>query len=186
MAGDLIAALSRSSHGLRPVVVDPRAGTVRALGPLSTALRDVAASEETVAWLANGCVLAASVDDAGPAGVPPRGPCPRSEVVLGEGDNRLRGRIVRVRVSCVAAPASGCRGEVLLGRGGGWAGRGRFRVPAGERRSVRVRLTRRGLTQVQRHFRRFGHALLHLAARVEDGRVSRGAGTANVLIEGPG
>jgi hypothetical protein len=183
MAGDLFAALTRSPRGMRPVVVDPRAGALRALGPLSTALPDVAASEETVAWLANGCVLAASVDDTGPAGVPPAGPCPRSEVVLGEGENRLRGRVLRVRVSCVAAPASGCRGEVLLGRGGGWAGRGRFRVPAGEREPVRVRLSRRGLSQVRRHHRRFGHAFLHLAARVENGRLSRGAGAGSVLIQ---
>jgi hypothetical protein len=59
---------------------------------------------------------------------------------------------------------------VLLGKGG-WAGRGRFQVPPGERRSVRVRLSRRGIAQVRRHLRLFPLAELYMTARVEDGRL---------------
>jgi hypothetical protein len=136
-----------------------------------------------VAWLANGCVLATGLDGGDPGAAPPPGPCPRSEVVLGEGAERVRGGRLRVRVTCVAAPAAGCRGTALLGRGG-WAGRGRFRVPAGEGRSVRVRLSRRGMAHARRHVRRFGHASLVLSARVEDGRVAAGPeGPGVVLIE---
>ena len=82
----------------------------------------------------------------------------------------MRGRILRVPVICVAAPAPGCRGEVLLGKGG-WAGRGGFRVPPSERRSVRVRLSQRGIAQVRRHLRLYPIADFTMTARVEDGRL---------------
>ena len=188
-AGERVAALARARLGaVRPVVIDPAAGTLWRVGPPSAALTAIAADETTVAWLANGCVLAADTGGGAAQGAseldaPPPGPCPRAEVTLRDGGDRLRGRILRVPVSCVAAPPPGCRGEVVLGRGG-WAGRGAFRVPPGERRSVRVRLSRRGMAQVRRHVLRNGHAFLHMSARVDDGRVSRnGAGSAGVLIE---
>jgi hypothetical protein len=101
---------------------------------------------------------------------PPPGPCPRVEVDLGEAGDRVRGRVLRVPVICVAAPPPGCSGEVLLGKGG-WAGRGRFQVPPGERRSVRVRLSRRGIAQVRRHLRLYPVADFSMTARVEDGRL---------------
>jgi hypothetical protein len=59
---------------------------------------------------------------------------------------------------------------VLLGKGG-WAGRGRFHVPPGERRSVRVRLSRRGIAQVRRQLRLYPIADFSMTARVEDGRL---------------
>jgi hypothetical protein len=206
-AGESVAALARGRLGARrPVLIDPAAGTLTTLGQPSTALTAVAADETTVAWLANGCVLAAdtspeavppvatpapvapvpaspSARSAQTPDVPPPGLCPSAEVELGDGGERLRGRTLRVSVSCVAAPPTGCRGEVLLGRGGGWAGRGRFEVPPGVRRSVRIRMSRRGMAQVRRHMFRFGHAFLHMTARVEDGRVAREeAGSTSVLI----
>jgi hypothetical protein len=149
------------------------------VGPPSTELTGIAANEATVAWLANGCVLAADTSPvpappgAAPAetlDAPPPGPCPRAEVDLGEESNTLRGRILRVPVICVATPPPGCRGEVLLGRGG-WAGRGPFQVPPGGRRSIGVRLTRRGIAQVRRQIRLYPIADLSLSARVEDGRL---------------
>jgi hypothetical protein len=42
-----------------------------------------------------------------------------------------------VIVTCIAAPASGCRGTALLGRGR--YGSGRFSIPAGRRRTIDVR-----------------------------------------------
>jgi len=205
-AGERVAALAPARRGAeRPVVIDPAAGTLRRVGPPSSELTGIAANESTVAWVANGCVLAA--DTAPPAALPgappaplpapappsataatlpppappsatpaqtldapPPGPCPRAEVDLGEEGDRVRGRILRVPVICVAAPAPGCSGEVLLGKGG-WAGRGEFLVAPGERRSVRVRLSRRGIAQVRRHLRLYPIAEFSLTARVEDGRL---------------
>ena len=192
-AGERVAALAPARRGAeRPVVIDPAAGTLRRVGPPSSELTGIAANDSTVAWLANGCVLAADTTPVAvppsappaplPAPVPPSatpaqtldapppGPCPRAEVDLGEEGDRVRGRILRVPVICVAAPAPGCSGEVLLGKGG-WAGRGGFLVPPGERRSVRVRLSRRGIAQVRRHLRLYPVAQFSLTARVEDGRL---------------
>jgi hypothetical protein len=181
-AGERVAALAEARlDSRRPVIVDPRAATLNAVGPPSSAATAIAADETTVAWLANGCVLAADVDDVAPLDMVPPGPCPRAEVVLHEHDQKLRGRILRVRVTCVAAPPPGCRGTVVL-RFAGHAGEGSFRVPAGARRLVEVRLTRRGIAAVRRQFRLDGVALLRLGARVADGRVSREAGPGWVLI----
>jgi hypothetical protein len=176
-AGERVAALSPARRGAeRPVVIDPAAGTLQRVGPPSSELTGIAANDTTVAWLANGCVLAA---DAAPAALPPPaetldatplGPCPRAEVDLGEEGNRVRGGVLRVPVICVAAPAPGCRGEVLLGKAG-WAGRGRFQVPPGGRRSVRVRLSGRGIAQVRRQLLLYPVAEFALGARVEDGRL---------------
>jgi hypothetical protein len=175
-AGERVAALAPARRGAqRPVVIDPAAGTLRRVGPPSTELTGIAANETTVAWLANGCVLAAdtaplAVPPAQTLDAPPPGPCPRAEVDLGQEGERVRGGILRVPVICVAAPPPGCRGEVLLGKGG-WAGRGRFQVPPGERRSVRVRLSGRGIAQVRRQLRLYPVAEFSLSARVEDGRL---------------
>jgi hypothetical protein len=180
-AGERVAALAPARRGAkRPVVIDPAAGTLRTVGPPSIDLRGIAASDTTVAWLANGCVLAADASPAAappgatsaqfPPDAPPPGACPRAEVELGLGGDRVRGRILRVPVVCVAAPPPACRGEVLLGKGG-WAGRGRFEVPPGGRRSVRVRLSRRGMAQVRRHLRLYPSADFSMTARVRDGRL---------------
>jgi hypothetical protein len=192
-AGERVAALAPARRRAdRPVVIDPAAGTLRRVGPPSSELTGIAANESTVAWLANGCVLAADAAPApAPPGAPPAplpapappsatpaqtldapppGPCPRAEVGLGEGGDRVRGRILRVPVICVAAPAPGCSGEVLLGKGG-WAGRGGFLVAPGERRSVRVQVSRRGIAQVRRQLRLYPIADFTMTARVEDGRL---------------
>jgi hypothetical protein len=175
-AGERVAALAPARRGAeRPVVIDPAAGTLRRVGAPSSELTGIAASEATVAWLANGCVLAADVSGgppppAGALDALPPGPCPRAEVDLGEAGDRVRGGVLRVPVICVAAPPPGCSGEVLLGKGG-WAGRGRFQVPPGGRRSVRLRLSRRGIAQVRRHLRLYPIADFSMTARVEDGRL---------------
>jgi hypothetical protein len=182
IAGERVAALAEArGDARRPVVIDPSSAARHVVGPPSTAVTALATDETTVAWLANGCVLAAGVEDVAPLEVVPPGPCPRAEVVLDEYDQKLRGRTLRVQVTCVAAPPPGCRGAVLL-RWGGRAAQGRFRVPAGRRRLVEVRLTRRGLASVRRQFGRDGVALLRLSARMADGRVAREAGTGWVLV----
>jgi hypothetical protein len=184
-AGERVAALADTPfESKRPVVVDPGAGTLRAVGPRSTALDVIAADETTVAWLANGCVLATGAEGGPPVGAPPPGPCPRAEVVLEDGDRDtvLRGRALPVVVTCVAAPPPGCRGAVRLGHDGR-VGRRRFRIPAGTRRVVRVVLSRRGMALVRRGAGRRGGVFIRLDARVRDGRVSREQGSRGILVE---
>ena len=131
------------SHA-RPLLLDSQLGTLRPVGPRSTAIEEIEADEQGVAWLANGCLLAAGLDDP-PFAAPPPGPCPRAEVVLDEGDQLLRGRTVRIVVACIAAPPSGCRGTVRLRRAS-ILGRGSFAIAPGQRRLIPVVLTRRGLS----------------------------------------
>jgi hypothetical protein len=184
-AGERVAARAEGrleTH--RPVVIDPGTATHHTVGPPSTALTALAADQATVAWLANGCVLAADVEDVTRLRAAPPGPCPRAEVVLDEHDQKLRGRSLRVRVTCVAAPPRGCRGAVVV-RFGGRAGQGRFRVPVGKRRVARVRLSRRGMAVVRRQFRLDGVALLRLGARMANGRMSREAGPGWILVKEP-
>jgi hypothetical protein len=180
-AGDRVAVLAGGRFDTyRPYIVHPAAGTRRAVGPPSTEVTSIAAGERTVAWLANGCVIAAEADDPSSLDALPPGPCPRAEVVVEEGDQVVRGRTLRVVVTCVAAP-DGCRGAALLGRRG-WAGTGRFHVAAGERRSVRIRVSPRGMRSIRRQLRRCCPPVLRLGARVADGRVGYGRAFAGVLI----
>jgi hypothetical protein len=181
IAGELVVAFGEARlDAQRPLAIDPRSGTRHAVGPPSTAVDALAADETTLAWLANGCVLAADVADTPPLEVVPPGPCPRAEVVLEQHDQRRRGRALRVEVGCVTAPPSGCRGKVVLGPGGD-AGSGRFRVPAGRSRVVAVRLTRSGVAAVRRRLRVSRIAVLRMDARVVDGAVSRDASLRWVL-----
>jgi hypothetical protein len=159
----------------RPVAVDPAGGAVRPIGARSVALESFAADAGGAAWLANGCVRYAPLDGS-PAPAAPD-PCPATELFVEEDEQVLRGRTVRVHVTCVTAPSS-CRGTALLGARGRF-GRGRFDVPAGTRRRVAVRLTRRGLRYVARRLRvrdplGLRGASLLLGARVPGGRVPAG------------
>lgn len=184
-AGARVAALAEARHhSYRPVLIDPRTGSRHSLGPRSTALTSIAADETTVAWLANGCVLTADTVDVAPLKAVPAGPCPRAEAVLDDHDRRLRGRSLRVRVTCVAAPRTGCRGVAVLGFDGR-AGRGRFRVVAGRSRLVRVRLTRRGMAALRRQHAYDPEAQLRLDARLTDGRVSLEAAPRFVFVRPP-
>jgi hypothetical protein len=188
-AGRAIAALEVGRAEMRrPVLLNPRSGALRSIGPRSTAFAGalassralpVAASGRTLAWLANGCLLTTTTADTS-FEAPPRGPCPRAEVLLGEDEQVLRGRATRVAVRCVAAPRSGCRGVVIL-RGTAF-GRGRFSIRRGRRQFVRVLFSRRQAALVRRAVRRDEEALFEPRARVVDGRVSP-ASTSGVLIE---
>jgi hypothetical protein len=170
----------------RPVAVAPGGGATRPIGDRSTALRSLVADEHGAAWIANGCVRYAPLDGS-PAPATPD-PCPRAELFLEEHDQELRGRTLRVLVTCVAAPR-GCRGTAVLGRRGR-LGRGRFDVPAGTRRMVALRLTRRGMRFVARGLRRnrdplgLGGVGMRLGARTPDGRIPSGYRGKGVLITG--
>jgi PAS domain-containing protein len=167
-AGDRLVVLEPARFdALRPVLVDGAP-----VGLPTSALEGLAAGDAGVAWLANGCVLFAPL--AGPPPTePPAGPCPRAEAWVEEGSQVLRGRRLGFLATCVAAPAAGCRGTVLVrGEGTGVLGRGRFEQPPGTRGRLDVVLTRRGVRYVNVALRREGDAFLGVRVRVHQGRHS--------------
>lgn len=180
-AGSHIGALEQTGFIVRPVVLDPGAAQPRAVGSPSAAFGAFASDERGFAWIANGCVLYAPVDGAPPS-EPPDGPCPRAEVTIEDADQILRGRRVRLEVTCVAAPAPGCLGSLVL-RNRGIAGRGRFSVPAGTTAVIEAVLNRRGARRVRRVLRRSGEAFLALDARPQDGRVPGGNRSQSIVID---
>ena len=168
-AGTAVAGFERRDAGtLTPAVVDPGAGQARALGMPSFASFAIAADAETVAWIAHSCVFSSPV--AGPSPQePPAGPCPRSEASVDNFDTVMVGRRVRLTVTCVAAPASGCRGTVVVRHRGAGAGRKRFRVPSGEQRDIDLRLSKRAARFVRDRVRHRGHVVLNARTHVTDG-----------------
>jgi hypothetical protein len=168
-AGAAVAGFDRADAGtLTPAVVDPGAGQARAIGVPSFETFAIAADAETVAWIAHGCVLSSPV--AGPTPQePPAGPCPRSEASVDNFDTVMKGRRVRLVVRCVAAPASGCRGTVVVRHRGSNAGHKRFRVPSGRQRGITVRLSKRAAGFVRRRVRHGHDAILSSRTRVTDG-----------------
>jgi hypothetical protein len=110
------------------------------------------AEGDLVAWAANGCAFVAAVAGPGSSLIPP-GPCPRAEVRFEDKQpQRLQGRSARIRLRCITAPPPGCRGTVRL-EFDRPIGKARYLIPAGERGTVRVRLTDRGLAALDREFR---------------------------------
>ena len=181
-AGGSIGALGPARFDAQqPVVFDPGASAPRVIGTPSTAFGPFASDERGFAWVANGCVIYAPAGGAPPA-EPPDGPCPRAEAVFEETDQRLHGRRVRIAVTCVAAPAAGCRGTVIL-RDLRIEGRGRFSVPAGTTQVVDAVLTRRGLRRVRRQLKREGDAFLELDADLPDGRSPSVDGSGGIVID---
>ncbi|HEX5621816.1 MAG TPA: hypothetical protein VFX51_25540 [Solirubrobacteraceae bacterium] len=171
-AGASIAAVEFvDTRADRPAVLDPGAARPRPVGVSTRDLLVLDADPAGVGWIANGCVLYAPLGAAAPA-APPAGPCPRVELGFAARAQTLRGRRLRVAVDCVAAPAAGCNGSVIL-RVGGIASRGRFHVRAGRRRAVTVRLTRSAAQIVRARVRRRGEATLRMDWRAADARASR-------------
>jgi hypothetical protein len=159
-------------------VIDLATGKRRRLSPPSLGLEHdpepqdaVDVQDDLVAWAANGCVFVAPIAGPGSTIVPP-GPCPRAEILLEDDQpDRLWARTVRVRLRCVTAPPPGCRGRLRLAlerRLGG----ARYRIPAGRRGTVRVRLTRRGVAMLTRRsqlpFHR-GRAFVRVRTTLIDG-----------------
>jgi hypothetical protein len=167
-AGTAVAGFERTRFaGLRPVVLESGSTTRRPLGMPSFDTRDIAADERGVAWIAHGCVLFAPRGSTPPA-EPPAGPCPRSEAVLYHLENTLHGRFVNLVATCVAAPAGGCRGTVVLRRHV-VVGRARFHLAPNRRRTVKVRVKKRITRLVRRRAHHGGHVILHSTTRVVDG-----------------
>jgi hypothetical protein len=86
-------------------------------------------------------------------------------------------------VICVTAPGGVCRGTVLGRDGEGGrriVARGRFAVPVGEERKVRLRIER---ATVER-FRRKNFGFFIIDARIPNGRIGAGAdGSSELGVE---
>jgi hypothetical protein len=186
-AGDRVAALEHSRfRASRPVLLDPGGARVP-LGLPSNTFAGFAADGAGAAWIANGCVLYAPLTGPAPT-EPPSGPCPRAEVLVEETDQRLHGRRIRFVAKCVAAPAAGCRGTVHVRGANGKRvlGRGRFRVPAGDRRRVDIVLNRSGIRYVDARLRRADDAFFEVHVRIPGGRRGGGGGSGAVVYHPAG
>jgi hypothetical protein len=168
LAGPAVAAFELTSiDALRPAVLDPVSRTRRVVGVQSFDAREIAADDRGVAWIAHGCVLYAPLGAAAPA-EPPAGPCPRSEATVDSFETTLHGRTVRLTATCVAAPARGCRGTVVLRRNG-VVGRTRFHVAPNHARTIKVRVKRRIARLLRKRSHHGGHVILRSTTSVADG-----------------
>jgi hypothetical protein len=182
-AGTAVAAIHEHIPFSDPVLLAPDGARLLLGGPTRVVTHH-AADAQGVAWIANGCVRYAPIAGAPPP-VPPAGdPCPATEISLPLIDSSpLRGRSVRVRVTCIATPTDACRGTLLIKRGLGHNGpvlsRGPFTVPAGLTQRVAVRLSRVGLRAARRD------GTFQLGAEIPGGRVGVGGrGSSELTVKG--
>jgi hypothetical protein len=179
-AGSAVAAVDENGTGTHPVLLGAD-GSRQVLGGPTGVVDDLAADAQGIAWLANGCVRYAPIAGA-PAPAPPSGdPCPTTEIGLYTIDvSRLRGRTVRVRVTCIATPTDACRGTLLLKNDRNRVvARGPFTVPAGVLRRVPVHLNRAAVRTARREFG------FLLDAVIPDGRVGPGGhGASELSVKG--
>jgi len=166
------AGIAAFDDGGRPVLVGFD-GARTALGPPSRVLTGFAGDPQGFAWVANGCVRHAAlpVTASDPQA---HDPCPTTEIGLYLiTKSKLRGRTVRVPVRCVTAPTGVCRGTVLGRDGEGGrrvVARGRFAVPVGMERRVRMRIERKTVAR----FRRKDFGFFIIDARIPNGRIGVG------------
>ena len=167
-AGSAIAAIEETeSDTSRPVVLDADAIHPHAIGLPSSTIDVVDADARGVAWIANDCVLYATLDAVAPA-EPPAGPCARAEVEIRDDSLAVRGRRLSLVAECVAATVTGCNGTVTIGQRG-IRGRGEFHVERGKSRRFNVRFTRRSVRRLGREVRKNESAILDLTTRMADG-----------------
>jgi hypothetical protein len=168
-AGAAVAGFDLADLGTStPAVVDPGAGQARPIGVPTLETADLEADANGVAWIAHGCVLFAPLDSVSPE-EPPAGPCPRSEANVESVDNVLAGRKIHLTVMCVAAPASGCRGQVTLRLRRKVVGHKRFHAASGAQHDFTVRLSKRAARFVRKHVHHGDGVLVRMKARVSDG-----------------
>ena len=149
-------------------------------------LLSTAGDATSYGWIANGCARVATI----PAfAVPPamEDPCATTEIAYAYiASTKLRGRTIDVPVGCVAAPRGVCRGVAIarIFEGDGKAAAsGRFAIPVGKSRNVKLRVTRAALAV----FRREGYGNLVMDARIPNGRIGAGAdGAAELSVSVPG
>ncbi|MDA0167910.1 hypothetical protein OJ998_02340 [Solirubrobacter taibaiensis] len=167
-AGPYIATFDDARKTLDLVRGD---GSQIVLQPASFTEGDIAADDNGVAWLLNGCVRYASF---APSTASRATPCPGSEISLYfiGAHSKLRGNHARVPVKCVAAASGRCRGTLLLreGRSKPVLGRGTFSLPPDIKHDGYVRVTFTAAAVAK--FKRKGYGSLIVDARVKDGTVT--------------
>ncbi len=180
LSGDAVTATDADGRAVA-VAAD---GKLTALGPPTYVLGGVVGDAQGYAWLANGCVRHTSI----PLTPGARdAPCPTTEVSLAYiASTTLRGRTVTLPVGCTAAPKGVCRGTAIarIFEGGPKiVARGRFAIPVGRSRTVKMTLTRAAAAQ----FRREGYGQLVPDAQIKNGRVGVGSnGDAELGVKVPG
>lgn len=136
-AGEHIVFVRRGSLQVR----DP-SGQVRRFGIRTNTSIAFATDETRVLWVANNCLLVASVADA-PVNTVGPGPCVRGELEIESGGTyRALGRDLPVRLRCVTGR---CGGRLRVKLEGRWLSSWQpFSVPARRTRRVQLRLTDAG------------------------------------------
>ena len=125
-------------------VIEPT-GATRRLGPPTRTAYGLVTDGRRAVWVANGCLLTAELDDPSHT-APGPGPCARSELAASSQPQQRLARSLRVRVTCVAAPAN-CAGTIRLP---GISRVRRFSLAAGRTRAFAVPLTATGYATLQR------------------------------------
>lgn len=171
LAGTTLAAIDAKGRAVALGVGG--GGAPRALGP-PTRVPEAGAGDATgYAFIANGCARVASIPLTS-APVRKSDPCPRTEISLYYiASTTLRGNMIDAPIRCVTAPRGVCRGTAIarIYEGDGKAAAtGRFAVPAGKERNVKLRVTPAAL----KRFKREGYGNLVLDARIPNGRVGVG------------
>ncbi len=183
LAGETLSGIDKTG---RAVALPVGGGRITALGPPTRVFVDAAGDASGYAWIANGCAHVAAI----PVSTAPTrssDPCPTTEIAYAYiASTRLRGRTITVPVGCVAAPRGVCRGTAIarIFEGDGKAAAtGRFAIPVGKSREVKLRVTRAALAE----FRREGYGNLVMDARIPNGRIGAGGdGSAELGVDLPG
>ena len=183
LAGATLTGIDKTG---RAVALPVGGGRMTTLGPPTNVFVDAVGDASGYAWIANGCAHVATL----PASSAPRrssDPCPTTEIAYAYiASTRLRGRTITVPVGCVAAPRGVCRGTAIarIFEGDGKAAAtGRFAIPVGKSREVKLRVTRAALAV----FRREGSGSLVMDARIPNGRIGAGGeGSAELGVKLPG
>lgn len=183
LAGGTLSGIDKTG---RAVALPVGGGRLTTLGPPTGVFVDAAGDASGYAWIANGCAHVAAIP-VSTAPTRPSDPCPTTEIAYYYiAGTRLRGRTITVPVRCVTAPRGVCRGTAvarIFEGDGKAAATGRFAIPVGRSRNVKMRVTRAALAE----FRREGYGNLVMDARIPHGRIGVGGdGAAELTVHLPG
>jgi hypothetical protein len=183
IAGATVSGIDKTG---RAVALPVGGGRITSLGPPTGVFVDATGDDSGYAWIANGCARVATIP-VSTARTRASDPCPTTEIAFAYiASTRLRGRTITVPVGCVAAPRGVCRGTAIarvFEGDGKAAATGRFAIPVGKSREVKMRVTRAARAK----FRREGYGNLVMDARIPNGRIGAGGeGSAELTVHLPG
>jgi hypothetical protein len=183
IAGATVSGIDKTGSA---VALPVGGGRITSLGPPTGVFVDATGDDSGYAWIANGCARVATIP-VSTARTRASDPCPTTEIAFAYiASTRLRGRTITVPVGCVAAPRGVCRGTAIarvFEGDGKAAATGRFAIPVGKSREVKMRVTRAARAK----FRREGYGNLVMDARIPNGRIGAGGeGSAELTVHLPG